>query len=306
MTGFESFHFLRPWWLLAFLPAAVVWWRLRRAGDITRMWASFVDPDLLAALLGGEHRRRRIRPVHVLGLFWLIAILALAGPAWQREASPFAEDRAALVIALKVAPSMEDNDIAPSRQQRAALKITDLMAARPGARHGLVAYAGSAHLVMPLTTDAAVINTFAVDLTADLMPVEGDDAAVALKLAARQLRKRNQPGAILFITDDLDESAITAIAEHRRQGGVPVHVWAATAASPPPLAEAARAGGGWHGSFTADAADVERLARRVQQTATAPGTDDGQRWRDSGYLLVPLLALMALLWFRRGWVVAHA
>ena len=204
----HNFHFLRPWWLLAMLPAAAMWWVIFRRDDSKHLWQQWVEPVLLDALMRKGGKRQRLRPIHVLGLFWIVTVLALAGPTWQRTPSPFAEDKAALVIVLKVTPSMEETDIAPSRLQRAAQKISDLLAARPGTRNALIAYAGSAHLVMPLTTDANVINTFAADLSPTLMPKEGDDAAAALRLSERQLDKGGQPGAVLFITDELNEEAV--------------------------------------------------------------------------------------------------
>jgi Ca-activated chloride channel family protein len=67
---------------------------------------------------------------------------------------------------------------------------------------------------------------------------------------------------------------------------------------------AAEAAGGALVALTADDADVQRLARLVEQRLST-GQDDeaGQQWRDAGYYLLPLLALLALLGFRRGWVV---
>ncbi len=304
MSAFiNNFHFIRPWWLLALLPAFILWWRMLRQDAPHREWKKWVDPALLDALLVQGSEKRRLRPVHLLGIFILLAIVAVAGPTWQREASPFAEDEAVLVIVLKVADSMEEDDIAPSRLKRATQKISDLLAARPGAGNGLIAYAGSAHLVMPLTKDAAVINAFAADLTPDLMPSQGDNAVDALKLAEKQLAKSHQPGAVLFITDELGEDAIAAIADYRKKGGVPVHVWAATTETTSALEQAAKAGGGTFTSVSPDASDVERLVRNIQKTATSAVSGEGERWKDGGYWLLPVLVMMGAFWFRRGWVV---
>jgi len=299
-----NFHFLRPWWLVAFLPALLLWWRIFRQEHSHQEWQRWVDPVLLEALIvqGGE--KRRLRPVHLLGVFFLFGILALSGPTWQRELSPFAEDEAALMIALKVAPSMEESDIAPSRLLRAIQKISDLLAVRTDARNGLIAYAGSAHLVMPLTTDAAVINSFAVDLRPELMPSTGNNAVAALKLAEKQLVKSDQRGAILFITDELGEDAIAAIAGYRDKGGVRVHVWAATTDNRLSLKLAAKAGGGTFTPVLPDTSDVEQLAANIQQTAASPVSGKGERWKDGGYWVLPILVMIAAFWFRRGWVLS--
>ena len=56
------------------------------------------------------------------------------------------------------------------------------------------------------------------------------------------------------------------------------------------------------GAMTPDQADVELLARRVRQSATSslPG---GDQWKNDGYLLIPVLAVFGLFWFRKGWVL---
>ncbi len=309
----EGFHFLRPEWLLLVLPAGLVLYLTVRKEDVGRSWRKWVNPVLLRALLSTEDRQRSVRPVHLLGALWLVGILALAGPSWRREASPFAEDQAALVIALKVTPSMQQKDVAPSRLERSVQKISDILDRRAGARTGLIAYAGSAHLVMPLTSDASILNTFAEALQPELIPVSGDDAPGALELAQRQLDQPGQRGAILFVADAMNETAIEAFESHRRSGKPPVHVLAALPTDPELqtdpsalnlLQRVARAGGGSFTAFTPDRADVEALARRVQQTATSSSPGGADRWRDDGYWLLPLVGALGLFWFRRGWVLA--
>ena len=56
-----------------------------------------------------------------------MTVVALAGPAWQREPAPFADDTAVLAIVLKVTPSMLTEDIQPTRLSRSVQKIHDLL-----------------------------------------------------------------------------------------------------------------------------------------------------------------------------------
>jgi len=302
MIPLASIVFLRPAWLIALLPAALValllWYRARASHD----WKRWIDPELLDALLVGGATGRRLGPLPLLLVFWVIAILALAGPSWRSQPSPFAEDQALLVIALKVAPSMGAQDIPPSRRERAAQKIGDLLETRKGARHGLIAYAGSAHLVMPPTRDSSVMREMVPDLAPDIMPNTGEDASRALELAARQLERADAAGAILFVADGFRDPDIEALAAHRRAGGVPVHVLAL--GDDPSLAAAAAAGGGTAFELTADTDDIEALARRVQQTARKPSQGEGEKREDGGYWLLVPLALLSLHSFRRGWVVS--
>ena len=137
------FHFLRPWWLLAAVPCLLLYWMIARRQDVGRAWRKVVAGHLLKHLLQGESRRSLWGPKNLMLCTWLLSVLSLAGPTWRREPSPFADDEAALVIAMEVTPTMLAQDVQPSRLKRSVLKIHDLLAARPGVRAALVAYAGA-------------------------------------------------------------------------------------------------------------------------------------------------------------------
>jgi Ca-activated chloride channel homolog len=155
-----EFHFLRSLWLLAILPVvAVVLLVVRRQRPETQ-WAEVIAPNLLKHLLVEPARRWYVNPVYLIAAGLVISIIALAGPAWRRELPPFVEDKAPLMIALSVAPSMSERDVPPSRLERAKQKVRDMLAARAGSRTGLIAFSGTAHLVMPMTDDRAVIEPF--------------------------------------------------------------------------------------------------------------------------------------------------
>lgn len=301
MNLLASFVFLRPAWLIALLPAVLVALLLWRQARASHGWKRWIDPELLDALLVGGGTGRRIGPLPLLLLFWIVAIVALAGPSWRNQPSPFAEDQAVLMIALEASPSMGTRDVPPSRQERAAQKIADLLEERQGARQGLIAYAGSAHLVMPPTRDSSVMLEMLPDLSADLMPAPGEDASKALALATAQLERADAAGAILFVADGFRDSDLAALAEHRRATGVPVHVLAI--GDDPSIPGAAEAGGGSTFELSPDGSDVEKIARRVQQTARRPSQGEGEKREDGGYWLLIPLALVSLHSFRRGWAV---
>ena len=302
-----EFHFLRPWWLLAALPAGGLVWRLWAADDTARAWRRLVAPHLLPHLLTGRAESRRVRPVTVLLAGWLAAVVALAGPTWEREPAPFAEDTAALVIVLKVTPSMQAQDVQPTRQARAAEKIRDLLALRPGAKTALVAYAGTAHRVMPLTTDTEILSNFAGELAANVMPVEGSTAGAALTLADEIAKKSEQAGWVLWIADAASPDEIKSLGQYRNEDRTPVSVLAVAGDGPEraSLEQAAATLGASLVRITPDDADVTALARNTRFSA-ATEQAGGDRWRDFGYWLVPPLAGLSLLSFRRGWMVRTA
>ena len=319
MSALAAFHFLRPAWLLMLLPAALVVWSILRSQDPARGLKSVIAPELLEHLVvKGVEKRQRLRPVYMLGAAWLLATFALAGPAWQKEQTPFSEDRSALFIVLKVTPSMLAQDIQPSRLARSVQKVGDLLDMRPGTRSGLVAYAGTAHLVMPLTSDAEIIRYFGAELGPDTMPKTGDDPVRAVELAASRLAESGMVGSIVLFADSIDASAQEGLARVRRDSGTDIHVYAIAAGPevvPPPdsppapfldenaMKNAASAGGGSFVAVTPDASDLQKLNARITNSIAAAPAQEGERWKDAGYwLLWPLLFVFLLFWRKGGGV----
>ena len=254
----------------------------------------------------GGNRPARFTPLHLLALGWLVAVLAIAGPTWRRERSPFAENTAALAIVVKVSPSMKTEDVQPSRLARATQKIHDLLQQRAGAKTSLIAYSGSAHVVMPATSDDGIIDTFAQALDPKIMPKDGDVAAEAFRLADQTLAEEGM-GSILWITDTIAPEQASALAAWRNSSKTEVRLLAPL--WPGPELDAVRTGARPAKAnlvnLTADNSDVATLTRAAKFT-TAPVGEKSDRWEESGYWLMPLLAIILLLFFRRGWMTPTA
>ncbi len=319
MSSFADLHFLRPAWLWLLIPAMLVWWLMWRRHDRLRGWRQSIAPHLLPHLLvGSTNVQSRVRPVYLVGLFWLLAIFSLAGPSWQHEAAPFAQEQAVLVILLKVTPTMQAGDVQPNRLRRAAYKIEKLLERRPDTRAALVAYAGSAHRVIPFTHDHKLISEFANELAPEIMPKTGEALVDAVKLGNELINRADVPGSILLVADSIDKSQFNDL---QGMASVPVQLWAIAATqdvvpvpgSPPapPLdaAQMKEAAGILKGDMipiSTDDSDIEAIDRRIGRSMTRNSSSEGERWQDAGYWLVPLLVLLALFWFRQGWVVRWA
>ena len=320
-AGLDAFHFLRPWWLLLLPVAAWLHIRLRHAVSAVDQWKDIIAPEILQHLIVGKGSHRRLRPYQLLTVLLLMLGVALAGPTWKRELTPFTEDRAPLIVALELTDSMLGIDQQPTRLERAKHKIRDLLQTRRGARTAVIGYAGSAHAVLPLTDDTSLVELYLESLTPVVMPQAGDRPDRALDLAARMLAAEDAAGTILFMTDGIDRmyepSFAAAFAESQDQlliltfgtsAGGPILDGNASDSAPPVdsagTATIASASGGRVFKSTVDSGDVESMNRHVQRNLVdAIESDENLRWRDSGYLLVWPLALLTLLWFRRGWTV---
>ena len=302
MDVLAQFHFLRPWWLLLFLPCFALWVLQRRKADTTARWRAVIDSALLRHLTVGGEARRLWVPENMLLVTWLLIIPAAAGPTWQQLPSPFAQEARPAIFLMKVTTSMLERDLAPTRLDRARQKMADLLKLREGAPTGLIAYAGSAHLVLPPTPDASVLSTMAGALAPDLMPRDGDALADAVNLAAGTLTDSGQGGSIVVFADAAQPPGKIA-------ADVPIILFAMLppdrATADPSLQAAASALHADRLTLTLDNSDIEGLARtlaKVGPPPPAPGMT--QLWQEAGYWLTPFIALVTLLWFRRGWVLA--
>ncbi len=203
---------------------------------------------------------------------------------------------------------MESPDLPPTRLKRAQQKIADLLALRQGAATGLVAYSGSAHLVLPPTADADVVRTMALGLSPGVMPRNGDHLADAILLASQILADENRGGTIVILADTVAPDQVAALHALSAEKWPPIvflamvpPAWADADAA---LQGAVAALGSRLVAVTPDRSDVSMIARRLAEADRLKDVaGQGEHWRDFGYWLTPLLALLILAGFRRGWLV---
>lgn len=318
-------HFLRPWWLLALLVPLVILWFAARSDDIRDRWKGMIAPHLLDKLIVEANRHGRINPSWLLAGLLALGTIAAAGPAWQHEAPPFVEDTAPLVIAIDLSPTMDAIDISPSRIERAKLKIRDILTARPGAKTAIVAYAGTAHLVVPLTEDASLIESYSDALATRIMPEPGKNTSGALALSNSLFKTEGMVGTILFLTDGIEPAGLDALKATNANGVVILGIGTAEG-GPVKTADGnflTNAGGGRLlpkldvealkqvksatgadvATITNDDTDVRWIIQRISTNFADAETSEGNRWRDAGWWLVAPVALLLALSFRRGWVV---
>ena len=312
----SGFHFLRPYWLLAFIPIVLILFSIVQQKDISHGLQKAIAPHLLKHLILQPKQGKTFQPIHLLAITWSLTTIALAGPTWQRETSPFADDQAAVVFVQAVTPTMLAQDIQPSRLERSVHKIGDLLDLRGGTDAALIAYSGSPHLVMPLTGDAQIISSFASELSPEIMPKEGDAWSDAVLLADKVLKDAGRVGSIVLIADQLDSSQVEKI---KSVSHSPIHILAIAGDqsrplpvnSPPAPAidrnKLEQISSDVRATLTIvspDQRDVQSLSRKITTSfVAAVSEDENSRWKDMGYWLTPFILLISAYWFRRGWQV---
>ena len=102
-----QFHFIRPLWLLTLIPLAIVLMLRWRRDDVQQRLVFFPN-HLRSALMLNQGGWRSQLPLKILMLLLLLAVIICAGPTWEREASPFGEDDAALMVLLDSSPMIAE------------------------------------------------------------------------------------------------------------------------------------------------------------------------------------------------------
>lgn len=321
---------LRPFWLLI-LPL-LIWllWRLwHRQRQIGR-WQRLLPEAFHTTLLTRGRLRNSRRPWLVLGAAWLLACLALLGPSWQQAEQPNLSRADPLVVLLDTTPAMLAADVRPSRLEQAKHEILDLLQTRQDAQTAVVAFAGSAHTLVPLTNDIATTQNLLDALQPELMPEPGHRADLAVAHGIGLLEQGGHGrGRLLLIGSQLEERERSAIATLLKDSSVQLLILGIGTEQGAPIAledgsflkddngaillprlddsglrRFASEVGGRYQQARLDETDLHALGllARTGEIVTRDDTTRLSAWLDQGHwLLLPLLLLAACAG-RRGWL----
>lgn len=303
-----DFHFLRPWWLLLLAFIALTLYLLKDRTAYKSSWYNLIAPHLLSHLFSSKNNTKLFHPLSTFIAMSILATIILAGPSWQRESTPFARDQSPLIILLDLSNTMNQQDVKPSRLIRTQQKIQDLMSLRGNAPTSLIAYAGTAHRVIPLTDDPYVISLLANTLTTQLMPQSGKFLDRTIALLESDLKV---PGNILLMTDAIGPGSLNKFSEYCKQTNNNLLVYgvgsintssAKIVSDYKSLKALAKACNGYFQRMTVDKGDIEVLIQKLAHTFIFQN-DKNRPWKDMGYYLLFPLAIISLLWFRQGWTL---
>ncbi len=331
----ESFHFIHPLWLLALLPLGLLAWQAFLPGNGDNPWRRVVDAPLLSLLMEARAPAAMRGAGWLLAIGWVLAVLALANPAWEREPQRVFQTTAGRVIVLDLSRSMNATDLAPSRLARARYRIEDVLAQSTEGQTGLVVYAGDAFTVAPLTRDANTIRALLKALDPSIMPAQGNRADLGLLKAGELLNHAgSSAGQVLLVADGVDPdnaaAAEQAAAKLRNQGyrvsvlgvgtdggaratGVQDEVAMEGAGNPArarldetTLRSLAKAGAGDYERISTSDDALKRLLNDPGLIHASDATTSDVNmpfWKERGPFLVLLLLPLAALAFRRNWLL---
>lgn len=324
-------HWFRPWWLLLLPLLGWLLWQLWNRQKRAGRWQMILPPAFHSVLLSGGRGRDSKKPWIVLGIAWLLGLLALLGPGWQRVEQLSQKPVDPLVVMLELTPEMLATDAPPTRLEQARRKLMDLLQARSDSQTAIIVYSGSAHTLVPLSDDQITIRNLLDAVKPSIMPQAGHRADLAVHKALALLKQGALGrGRLLIIGSSLSEQERQGIRQALVGQSPPLLILGVGTAEGAPveqekggllkdaqgaillprldsasLTDFAGQIGGQYRQLRMDDHDLRELGlldspKQVQNDGQLIQLDS---WTDQGYwFLLPLLLLAACAG-RRGWLL---
>lgn len=340
---FSQFHLIRPLWLLALIPAIILFVFLLKRRLASARWNGIIDKSLMPHVLDQMPSEQSRWPLWFILLAWIFTSIALAGPTWQQLPQPVQKKEDALVVVLDMSLSMAAQDVSPDRATRARQKIIDILKQRNEGLTALVVYAGDAYTVTPLTDDADTAINLVPALSPFIMPSMGSRPDKALTLAKKLIIDAGLTQAnYLLITDGIRKKDINRIkkALGNQAQQLSVLTLGTEEGAPIPMQGkgfkrdksgnivlprldltiikmlASELNIRWH-QMTFDDRDwhyllqIDSALSSIEENSTFT---DGHKsldrkfdlWADEGYWLIFIAVIIAAFSFRRGWMLSMA
>jgi Ca-activated chloride channel homolog len=331
----NEFEFAQPQWLWGLIVPLFVLlltWLARYRKHYFLRVRDFADAHLLPHLLlnGSDNSQQTQHPLTFWWwlILWMLGIFALAGPRWDYEEQEVVKQRANLMILLDLSESMRVKDLPHSRLEQALQDIEELLDREEDIYVGLMVFAGIPHLVTPLTDDYNTLRHLLYELSIDLLPVQGSQLAPALDSATRWLKGQSVTTVphILVISDgEFEEEDFQKSLALIQKNDFYLHTLGIGTfqGSPIPnqdgtwlrddngevvvsrlnensLRQLAVAGRGVYRQADYRNQDTQAILAEVEHSLNIGQDQSLQKlWHERFYLLVGLMILLILPWFRR-------
>ncbi|MDQ6959449.1 MAG: VWA domain-containing protein, partial [Mariprofundaceae bacterium] len=342
MLFVTQFNWRSPGWLLLIpvvVLVAILWqYRVKPARNTLARMRRYADMDVWPMVVRGARaedidmpRTSRLLRDLAAWLGVILMLLALAGPRWRHENETVFRKGADIAVVMDVSRSMRVRDVHPDRLTREKQELHDFLLHLGGDRVALIAFAGRAFLMSPLTPDDGVVMRLARQTTPRMITDQGSDLAAGLSRAMEALKPARGHGrAIVLLTDgeNVDQGALKQVTVRLARAHIPVFamgVGTLTGGLVPAgderfvhdakgrvaksrlheqrLMAVARATGGTYARMQTDDSDWralydEGIARTITRTRVA--SRERLRWREAfAWVLLPGMLMLGLWWKSR-------
>lgn len=162
----------------------------------------FGDLDLVKKLSPEKSVFKPVLKLVVTLLALVGIILGLVNPKIGTKMETVKREGIDIVFAMDVSKSMLAEDVAPSRLEKSKQIVSQIINQLGNDRIGIVAYAGSAFPVLPITTDYGVAKMFLQSINTDIVSSQGTSLDEAIKLSATYFDEKSKTSKLLIMISD--------------------------------------------------------------------------------------------------------
>lgn len=189
--------------------------RLRKLGD----------EALVNELMPSWSRSKRWVRAVLYSLAFFFFVIGLSRPQIGAKLKEYKVKGAEIMVVLDVSNSMLAQDYSPNRLERAKLAISRITDRLQGDRIGLIIFAGSSFVQLPITSDYVSAKLFLSNISTESIPIQGTAIGDAINTAVKSFSAQSENSrAIIVITDgENHEDDAVAAATQAAEAGVKVY-----------------------------------------------------------------------------------
>jgi Ca-activated chloride channel homolog len=182
----------------------------------------FGDRELVRKLTPEKSLFKHVLKLVVVLLALTSLVIALVNPKIGTKTETIKREGIDIVFAIDVSKSMLCEDIAPNRLEKSRQLVSQLINQFTNDRIGIVAYAGSAFPVLPMTSDYSVAKMFLESMNTDMVSSQGTSLDDAIRMSASYFKDEDKKSNKLLILisdgEDHGEGAEDAVEEAKKAG----------------------------------------------------------------------------------------
>ena len=221
MIIFASYKFL---WLLLLVPIIPAGYAIAMAMRKRRI-NRFGDPRMVAQLMPHYSRAKGWVRIILFTLAFFFFVIGLARPQIGAKLSERQTKGAEIMICLDVSNSMLAQDYTPCRLERAKLAISSLVDKLHDDRIGLIIFAGSSFVQLPVTTDYVSAKMFLSSIDAGSVPVQGTAIGDAIHTAMKSLSAQSEKSRVIILISDGENHEDDAVAAAREAAEAGIRIY---------------------------------------------------------------------------------
>ena len=221
MLMFARYEYL---YLLFLVPLFLVGYGLMRYFRARKVKA-FGDPALVEALMPSWSRSKGWVKVVLFSLAFAFFAVGLARPRTGAKLAEKNTKGAEIIVALDVSNSMLAQDYSPNRLERAKLSIARLTERLQEDRIGLVIFAGTSFVQLPVTTDYVSAKMFLGNIDTGSIPVQGTAIGDAIRLSIKSFSAQSEKSRVIVVISDGENHEDDAVGAAKQAAELGIKVY---------------------------------------------------------------------------------